>query len=433
MSRIGKFHIAQSGKDAGKPVSCRARERDCPLRDENGNKIPHFNSEMEAWAHIGKESAKKHGLLAGSKSPSKNKPEILKKLDEGGKFIQDYSNEDLLRIQGELRKFPYEDLDGEYADEYADDLEAYGRAVDEEIRERATNAIGLYIAVKEASLKSMNDYRKDLYNINSKQAGDEAQRRNERILNLMIYEAEKLSKDEMIVSDKELQYMNHSDLNSLKMNCIKTLETIEHHSGTQNLSDTDQKTLSRIYSSSKIQIEKIDNIEQTRKFERSAKEWGDNFKHIETDIIATPDIRGALDSTMGQLSDGIWENSPGMDKIWQNVEPNYKDGKVNILYNNGDYGNLSGPRKLSGFYGKDEKYVKDYIANKVKAVVKQEQKDNNNNPAYNWDRNNEQQLSYMDKEVEKLAYYGNYQASKPLTIREAYRAYDALKGRKKRV
>lgn len=45
--------------------------------------------------------------------------------------------------------------------------------------------------------------------------------------------------------------------------------------------------------------------------------------------IGDPKINSAIiDSVLGQLSDGIWENSPGMDGYWTTADT---DGNGNII------------------------------------------------------------------------------------------------------
>jgi len=106
-----------------------------------------------------------------------------------------------------------------------------------------------------------------------------------------------------------------------------------------------------------------------------------------------------LSSVEGQLSDGIWENSPGMDRFWQHMSVDYEGSEVVAKFDTSDYS--------SGFRGKDELQIKKWLANKVKQIVKEEGLD--------WKRDNTERVSYMHGSV---------------TVQDAYRVYDKLLGRK---
>ena len=106
-----------------------------------------------------------------------------------------------------------------------------------------------------------------------------------------------------------------------------------------------------------------------------------------------------LSSVVGQLADGIWENSPGMSRYWQHMDIDQEGSEVVAKFDTQDYD--------SGFRGKDESQIKKWLANKVKQIVKEEGLD--------WDRNNTKRVSYMHGSV---------------TVQDAYRVYDKLLGRK---
>lgn len=106
-----------------------------------------------------------------------------------------------------------------------------------------------------------------------------------------------------------------------------------------------------------------------------------------------------LSSVVGQLSDGIWENSPGMSRYWQHMDIDKEGSEVVAKFDTKDYD--------SGFRGKDESQIKKWLANKVKQIIKEE--------GLNWDRDNTETVSYM---------HGN------VTVQDAYRVYDKLLGRK---
>ena len=114
-----------------------------------------------------------------------------------------------------------------------------------------------------------------------------------------------------------------------------------------------------------------------------------------------------LDSVLGQMSDGIWENSPSMEKYWGCVDFDMIDGEVCIVITtNNSFG--------CGFRDMDDDDVKKYFATKIKQVVKEEINDGAN---IEWVRNSKQHLDYMHSAV---------------TVGDCYRVYDALLERQNR-
>lgn len=130
-----------------------------------------------------------------------------------------------------------------------------------------------------------------------------------------------------------------------------------------------------------------------------------------------------INSVVGQLSDGIWENSPGMERYWKFTDGT--DGKGNIIVYNGyvsedQYAGMNryGTNKYntkwiySAFSNMDDTAVKKYFAAKIKQIVKEE--------GLEWNRNNTQPCEYL-----------NYRSG--VTVRDAYRVYDRLLGRVDRI
>lgn len=114
--------------------------------------------------------------------------------------------------------------------------------------------------------------------------------------------------------------------------------------------------------------------------------------------FSDPQTKDILDAVIGQLSDGMWEENPRMEKFWNNMDV---DANGNIKVNNDAYD--------SGFYGKNETEIKKWIATKIKQIVKEE--------GLEWSRDNTENCSYLD--------YGS-----GVTVQDAYRVYDRLLGRK---
>ncbi len=154
-------------------------------------------------------------------------------------------------------------------------------------------------------------------------------------------------------------------------------------------------------------------MSETRKlfesYQANLKEADDNILVIHTGL--SDDIsKEILESVIGQLSDGIWENSSSMEKYWNFMDIDTEGGDIVIKVNHKDY--------RSGFYLKTEEAIKKWIAGKIKQIVKIEQNDGNSE--LKWDRNNTAKLGYM-----------GYSTSP--TVRDAYRVYDKLLGRVDRI
>ena len=109
-------------------------------------------------------------------------------------------------------------------------------------------------------------------------------------------------------------------------------------------------------------------------------------------------------SVIGQLSDGIWENSRGMEKYWQYADIIKKGSEIYISVNTENY--------ESGYRGKSEKDIKRYFDQKVKQIVKEE--------GLEWSRDNTEISAYLDR-------------GSDVTVQDAYRVYDKLLGRIDRI
>lgn len=117
---------------------------------------------------------------------------------------------------------------------------------------------------------------------------------------------------------------------------------------------------------------------------------------ITTHIKATDSRLNILGSVIGQMSDGIWENSRAMKKYWQSLS----------------YGT-----DASGYIWFEDKNgvcadVYDFFANKIKKIIQIEIEDGNKYLA--WSRLNGGIPNYMHGRV---------------TVGECYELYELLKGR----
>lgn len=124
-----------------------------------------------------------------------------------------------------------------------------------------------------------------------------------------------------------------------------------------------------------------------------------------------------ISSVLGQLSDGIWENSNAMHKYWMFADVEGTDLVISDDLNGGyDY---YGKLVSNGFSGKSEKQIKDWFANKAKQVVKIWAEDEGKNPKLIWDRANDDDI---------VDYMGGHKV-RTITVADVYECYDFLKGR----
>lgn len=125
---------------------------------------------------------------------------------------------------------------------------------------------------------------------------------------------------------------------------------------------------------------------------------------VPTNVKDTPINSEIMHAVIGQMSDGIWENSRKMENIWKGLSVTTDDNS-NTISIKVDY-----PSEL--VYYDDDK-VRDYFANKIKQIIKIEIDDGLN---ATWDRDCTASSTYLN-------YYRDVQ------VRDAYAVYDALKGR----
>ena len=121
-----------------------------------------------------------------------------------------------------------------------------------------------------------------------------------------------------------------------------------------------------------------------------------------------------LKSTLGQLSDGIWENSRKAERYWPFADAELIDGNVCIVISKGYKSGYT-----NGFVydlGMNESRIKDYFAKKVQAVVRENAKD------------------YPGRGIKctancdvALDYMSDYESDSEILACDAHRVYKALK------
>lgn len=135
--------------------------------------------------------------------------------------------------------------------------------------------------------------------------------------------------------------------------------------------------------------------------------------------------RAVLESVIGQLSDGMWENSPAMEKYWRGMKLSQDErGNVELRHASsydvrvdrwlgGRNGRMYSWRegKSSGFNGMGSKEVREFFAKKIKQIADRERKDY---PSVGkWSATNNSPLDYFHSGV---------------TVADAYSLYKRLKG-----
>lgn len=85
-----------------------------------------------------------------------------------------------------------------------------------------------------------------------------------------------------------------------------------------------------------------------------------------------------LDSVIGQLSDGLWENSPRMERYWKFVCVD-DDGNGNAILCVSNRYSVASPYQgrpiANGFWGRTSGEILLWFAEKIRQVAKEEEKD----------------------------------------------------------
>lgn len=154
------------------------------------------------------------------------------------------------------------------------------------------------------------------------------------------------------------------------------------------------------------------------------------MQNTNTDCLVIPTglkdsvSRSVLQSVIGQLSDGIWENSRIMNHYWPFVKVEMIDGQVCLVISkNGIY---RYPNSMTNYFfdpakmNKDGTKIKKWFADKIKAIVNQERKDFPDK-GIKFNDKCDKDLCYMDHRNEDGSY------NRDITVREAYVVYKCLR------
>lgn len=132
--------------------------------------------------------------------------------------------------------------------------------------------------------------------------------------------------------------------------------------------------------------------------------------------------KAVLEGMLGQLSDGIWENSGAMEKYWRSMTLSQDDnGGVELRFNPVIEDRIPKWRrghveyetryKRSGYSGMSGREARDFLAGKIRSVYNTEKKDS---PGIGrWSADNATRMDYLGDGV---------------TVADAYSLYKRLKG-----
>lgn len=145
-----------------------------------------------------------------------------------------------------------------------------------------------------------------------------------------------------------------------------------------------------------------------------------NTRIINTGLTDSASLNVLL-STLGQLSDGIWENSNIARHYWEFAEADMIDGEVCLVIKKNAYESYGrNSRPVENYFRTrmhlDPTAIKKYFANKVRAVVRENAKD--------YPDAGIKCSAKCDVELDYMSSYDNREI--PIKASDAYRVYKAL-------
>jgi hypothetical protein len=158
--------------------------------------------------------------------------------------------------------------------------------------------------------------------------------------------------------------------------------------------------------------EETDKEEQEEEVEESVSTFKNTPEKeimlIDTNLSGVKN-KEILDSVLGQLSDGMWENSPAMKKYWQNIRIEEQDGRLYLKVKT--YGN----DQVLVYLDKTPEQLKIWYAKKIKEIIKREIEDY------------DEKLGQWSRDNENVSAYLGY--NEDITVADAYKAYETMLGR----
>lgn len=134
-----------------------------------------------------------------------------------------------------------------------------------------------------------------------------------------------------------------------------------------------------------------------------------DYREIDTGLTSALEL-DIIDAVRGQLSDGMWENSPAMEGYWPYLDV-VKSGDKVVLMVSKEYRDRY--HRANKFLNMSDADVKTWLAKKIKAVIKDE--------GLEWKRDNTEETDYLSTD---------WRSSKQsATVADCYYVYEVLRGR----
>lgn len=99
---------------------------------------------------------------------------------------------------------------------------------------------------------------------------------------------------------------------------------------------------------------------------------------IITNVPNTNKALEVLQSVIGQISDGIWENTDSYTSYWYCADIKVIDGSICIVIEDSPYFSYFGHYRKNNYYRMSDNEVRKFFANKLRTIIRTEQKDNPN-------------------------------------------------------
>ena len=215
-----------------------------------------------------------------------------------------------------------------------------------------------------------------------------------------------------LLSDRR-RYQNRVDRANKNLDDIESQRAFNLHYAEKNRQDL-LNNAQDILDKSQTKIDYILKNKKQRESLKEATKLFDNVRTISTgldSVLSSSKATELLQSIIGQMSDGMWENTSGMEKYWRFADVNGTNLSIDDGYIIGDRKSIN-----SGYAGKSDSEVKKFFANKLKAICQQYLHDKNLNPYKNWNEDCEEVCSYLGYKED-------------ITIGDAYKAFRVLSGR----
>ena len=136
----------------------------------------------------------------------------------------------------------------------------------------------------------------------------------------------------------------------------------------------------------------------------------EEVRMIDTGLTSDLD-EAIIDAAFGQVSDGIWENSPRMNHYWPFISVTKKNGRVVLEVSTL---NIESGYQGNGFLDMSDDLVKTWVAKKIKASIKEEGLD--------WRRDNHDTTDYLSTDW-------RLPSKEEATVADCYYVYEVLRGR----